>query len=155
MRLTPDSRAPAKADPSARAGFECDPGGAQLGRGCAYLGLGWRHVGGFTKLLWLLLLLFLLFLLWLFLCSLWWLLLLLLLLLLSASSAPSSSSSSSSSSSASSASASSSSSLCCCCSCCSCCSCYGCSIPVEIFVTKSEASGPLQNGFWLPFCAKF
>jgi hypothetical protein len=26
---------------------------------------------------------------------------------------------------------------------------------VEIFVTKSEASGPLQNGFWLPFCAKF
>ena len=28
-------------------------------------------------------------------------------------------------------------------------------IPVEIFVTKSEASGPLQNGFWLPFCAKF
>ena len=142
MRLTPDSRAPAKADPSARAGFECDPGGAQLGRGCAYLGLGWRHVGGFTKLLWLLLL-FLLFLLWLFLCSLWWLLLLL--LLLSASSAPSSSSSASSASA-------SSSSLCCCCSCCSC---YGCSIPVEIFVTKSEASGPLQNGFWLPFCAKF
>ena len=28
-------------------------------------------------------------------------------------------------------------------------------IPVEFFVTKSEASGPLQNGFWLPFCAKF
>ena len=28
-------------------------------------------------------------------------------------------------------------------------------IPVEIFVTKSEASGPLQNGFWLPFCAEF
>ena len=27
-------------------------------------------------------------------------------------------------------------------------------IPVEFFVTKSEASGPLQNGFWLPFCAK-
>ena len=32
---------------------------------------------------------------------------------------------------------------------------YICIIPVEIFVTKSEASGPLQNGFWLPFCAKF
>ena len=31
----------------------------------------------------------------------------------------------------------------------------GIGIPVEIFVTKSEASGPLQNGFWLPFCAKF
>ena len=28
-------------------------------------------------------------------------------------------------------------------------------IPVEFFVTKSEASGPGQNGFWLPFCAKF
>ena len=28
-------------------------------------------------------------------------------------------------------------------------------IPVEFFVTKSEASGPLQNGSWLPFCAKF
>ena len=28
-------------------------------------------------------------------------------------------------------------------------------IPVEIFVTKSEASGPGQNSFWLPFCAKF
>ena len=28
-------------------------------------------------------------------------------------------------------------------------------MPVEIFVTKSEASGPLQNGFWLPFCATF
>ena len=56
MRLTPDSRAPAKADPSARAGFEFDPGGSHLGRGCAYLGLGWRHLGGFTKLkllLWL------------------------------------------------------------------------------------------------------
>ena len=51
MRLTPDSRAPAKADPSARAGFEFDPGGSHLGRGCAYLGLGWRHLGGFTKLL--------------------------------------------------------------------------------------------------------
>ena len=36
MRLTPDSRAPAKADPSARAGFEFDPGGLHLGRGCAY-----------------------------------------------------------------------------------------------------------------------
>ena len=61
MRLTPDSRAPAKADPSARAGFEFDPGGAHLGRGCAYLGLGWRHLGGFSKLLllWLLLLLLL------------------------------------------------------------------------------------------------
>ena len=54
MRLTPDSRAPAKADPSARAGFEFDPGGSHLGRGCAYLGLGWRHLGGFTKLLLLL-----------------------------------------------------------------------------------------------------
>ena len=31
---------------------------------------------------------------------------------------------------------------------------YSYYIPVEIFVTKSEASGPLQNGFWLPFCAK-
>ena len=63
MRLTPDSRAPAKADPSAWAGFEFDPGGSQLGRGCAYLGLGWRHLGGFTKLLlWLLLVLVLLFL---------------------------------------------------------------------------------------------
>ena len=51
MRLTPGSRAPAKADPSARAGFEFDPGGSHLGRGCAYLGLGWRHLGGFTKLL--------------------------------------------------------------------------------------------------------
>ena len=51
MRLTPDSRAPAKADPSARAGFEFDPGGSHLGRGCAYLGLGWRHLGGSTKLL--------------------------------------------------------------------------------------------------------
>ena len=49
MRLTPDNRAPAKADPSARAGFEFDPGGSHLGRGCAYLGLGWRHLGGFTK----------------------------------------------------------------------------------------------------------
>ena len=48
MRLTPDSRAPAKADPSARAGFEFDPGGLHLGRGCAYLGLGWRHLGGFS-----------------------------------------------------------------------------------------------------------
>ena len=62
MRLTPDSRAPAKADPSARAGFEFDPGGAHLGRGCADLGLGWRHLGGFSKLLllWLLLVLLLL-----------------------------------------------------------------------------------------------
>ena len=51
MRLTPDSRAPAKADPSGRAGFEFDPGGLHLGRGCAYLGLGWRHLGGVTKLL--------------------------------------------------------------------------------------------------------
>ena len=49
LRLTPDSRAPAKADPSARAGFEFDPG-SHLGRGWAYLGLGWRHLGGFTKL---------------------------------------------------------------------------------------------------------
>ena len=48
MRLTPGSRAPAKADPSARAGFEFDPGGLHLGRGCAYLGLGWRHLGGFS-----------------------------------------------------------------------------------------------------------
>ena len=55
MRLTPDSRAPAKADPSGRAGFEFDPGGLHLGRGCAYLGLGWRHLGGATKLLLLLL----------------------------------------------------------------------------------------------------
>ena len=51
MRLTPDSRAPAKADPSGRAGFEFDPGCLHLGRGCAYLGLGWRHLGGVTKLL--------------------------------------------------------------------------------------------------------
>ena len=28
-------------------------------------------------------------------------------------------------------------------------------IPVEFFVTKFEVLGPLQNGFWLPFCAKF
>ena len=28
-------------------------------------------------------------------------------------------------------------------------------IPVEFFVTKSDASRPLQNGFWLPFCANF
>ena len=48
MRLTPDSRTPAKADPSARSGFEFDPGGSHLGRGCAYLGLGWRHLGGFS-----------------------------------------------------------------------------------------------------------
>jgi hypothetical protein len=54
MRLTPDSQAPAKADPSGRAGFEFDPGGLHLGRGCAYLGLGWRHLGGVTKLLLLL-----------------------------------------------------------------------------------------------------
>ena len=27
-------------------------------------------------------------------------------------------------------------------------------IPVEIFLTESEASRPVQNGFWLPFCAK-
>ena len=51
MRLTPDSRAPAKADPSGRAGFEFDPGGLHLGRGCAYLGRGWRHLGGVTMLL--------------------------------------------------------------------------------------------------------
>ena len=27
-------------------------------------------------------------------------------------------------------------------------------IPVEIFLTESEASRPVQNSFWLPFCAK-
>ena len=27
-------------------------------------------------------------------------------------------------------------------------------IPVEVFVTECDTSRPVQNGFWLPFCAK-